>query len=189
MEEIWRDIKNYEGLYQVSNLGRVKSLSRYIRHWRGGLLFREGRIMTPRVNKYGYLQLSLNKNGKYKTFTVHQLVAKAFVPNPNKFPAVNHIDENKTNNIVDNLEWCENKYNCNYGTRNKRIKYYQKNDTKKSKPILQYSLTGEFIKEYPSIHEANRQTGIDRKSIMSVCKQIKNHKTAGGYVWKYKKAV
>jgi len=200
MEEIWRDIEGYEGLYQVSNLGRVKSIGRYIKHWRGGLLFREGTIMTPRLNRYGYLQLSLSKEGKCKTFTIHQLVARTFLQNPNNYTCVNHKDEVKTNNFVyvnengsvnlekSNLEWCEADYNCNYGTRNARIKQSQLNNPKKSKCIIQYSLSGEFISEYKSIHDAHRKTGIDRKSISNVCNHFHHYNSAGGYLWEYKEA-
>ena len=181
----WRDVVGYEGLYQVSNLGRVRSLGRII-YWRGTSLFREGRIMTPRINKYGYFQLTLTKDKKHKTHTVHRLVAEAFIPNPDNLPQVNHKDENKLNNCIDNLEWCDSPNNCNYGTRNKRISASQINDKNKSKPILQYTLSNFLLKEYKSIHEANRDTGIDRKDISYVCNNKCGHKTAGGYIWKYK---
>lgn len=188
MDEIWKDIKGYEGLYQISNLGNVKSLGRYVKHWRGGLLFRKETIMTPRINKYGYLQLSLTKEGKPKTFTVHQLVARAFIPNPNNYTCVNHKSEVKTENFVENLEWCDLQYNCKYGTRNVRIKTSQTNSTKRSKCVIQYSLSGEFIDEYKSISEAHRKTGVDKKSIINVCKHLPHYNSAGGYIWEYKEA-
>lgn len=188
MEEVWRDIKGYEGLYQVSNLGRVKSIGRYIKHWRGGLLFRKEKIMTPRINRYGYHQISLSKEGRFKTFTIHQLVAITFIPNPDNFTCVNHKDECKTNNVYTNLEWCDHKYNSNYGTRNIRIKNSETNNIKKSKPVIQYSLSGDFIEEYKSINDAHRITGIDKKTIINVCKCLPHYKSAGGYIWKYKEA-
>lgn len=114
MEEIWKDIKGYEGLYQVSTLGRVKSIS----YGKEKIL-----VLTPRTgsNKRKEVKVTLCKNGKRKYFLVHRLVAEAFIPNPNNVPQVNHKDENSINNIVTNLEWCTSKYNCNYGTRNERL--------------------------------------------------------------------
>ena len=112
MEE-WRDIKGYEGRYQVSNLGRVRSL----RDNHGN--YRE-KIRATILNKEGYNYISLYKEGKIKMCLVHRLVAEAFIDNPNNYKEVNHKDENKQNNSVSNLEWCTAEYNCNYGTRNKR---------------------------------------------------------------------
>ena len=121
MEEQWKDIiieKNgiiydYTGLYQVSNLGRVKSL--------GNDKTRKEKILKPKINNNGYLKVGLYKNGKVKIFLVHRLVATAFIPNPDNLPVVNHRDENPSNNSVENLEWCTAKYNINYGTRNERV--------------------------------------------------------------------
>ena len=113
MVEIWKDIKGYEGLYQVSNLGRVKSLRKNI-------------IMKEALKEERYLSITLHKNKTRKSFYIHRLVAQAFVSNPNNYPEVNHKDENKQNNQMDNLEWCTPKYNANYGTRNKRLSELQK---------------------------------------------------------------
>ena len=117
MEEIWKDIKDYEGLYQVSNKGRVKSLARY--DLRGN--FRQEKFLKPHKTDNGYLQVSLYNNRKRKRFMVHVLVANAFIENPNNLPEVNHIDENKTNNIVQNLEFCDRFYNAQYSL-GKKIK-------------------------------------------------------------------
>lgn len=111
--EEWKDIKGYEGIYQISNMGRVKSLSNG--------KYKKEKIRKYRKDKDGYLQLNLHKNNVMTTFKVHRLVAEAFIPNPHNLPQVNHKDEDKTNNRVDNLEWCTVEYNNNYGTRNKRI--------------------------------------------------------------------
>ena len=108
MEEVWKDIEGYEGLYEVSNFGRIKSL-------------RTGKIMKPSINR-GYLKCILQNDGKYKMYYVHRLVIQTFIPNPDNLPEVNHKDEDKTNNKVDNLEWCDHKYNTNFGTRNEKIR-------------------------------------------------------------------
>lgn len=118
MEEIWKDIKGYEGKYQVSNLGRIKVLN----YKRSG----QEHIMATKNNK-GYCEIRLAKDGKRKDFIVHRLVAQAFIPNPNNLPQVNHIDENKTNNCVNNLEWCTQAYNNSYGTRLERVSATLKN--------------------------------------------------------------
>lgn len=117
MKEIWKDIKGYEGLYQISNLGRVKSLARKYK----------SRVCKETIKKFsidvkGYCKVNLCKNGKITYPRIHRLVAEHFILNPKKLPQVNHIDENKQNNRVDNLEWCDNKYNVNYGTHNLRQK-------------------------------------------------------------------
>lgn len=117
MTEIWKDIVGYEGLYQVSNLGNVKRLKGYKGREKGYIV--EEHLIKPSINSNGYQNVVLCKNGKTKTFTMHRLVAIAFLYNSDNLPQVNHKDENKLNNCVDNLEWCDSKYN-NYGTRNKK---------------------------------------------------------------------
>ena len=169
-QEIWKDIAGYEGKYMVSSLGRVKSLN--YRH--------TGReqMLEPGKNSRGYLTVALCKNGKQKTRCVHRLVAQAFIPNPGNLPDVNHKDENKENNRVYNLEWCDRKYNINYGTHNERM---AKNMTgpKKAKPVLCVE-TGVV---YPSAMEAERQTEAHNTHIISCC--CGKRKTTGGYHWKY----
>ena len=115
MKEIWKDIEGYEGLYQVSNFGRVKSLDRYVLR-NGNILFVKG-IVLSQLNNRGYLAVKLCNSGKYKNYFVHRLVACAFVENLNNYNEVNHIDEDKHNNDFRNLEWCDRKYNVNYGSR------------------------------------------------------------------------
>lgn len=118
MTEIWKDIVGYEGLYQVSNLGNVKRLKGYKGRGKGYIV--EEHLIQPSINSRGYQNVILCKNGKTKTFAMHRLVAIAFLDNSDNLPQVNHKDEDKTNNCVDNLEWCDSKYNNNYGTRNKK---------------------------------------------------------------------
>lgn len=115
-EEIWRPVVGYEGLYEVSSYGRVRSLDRYDSRNQ----FREGKILKNRDNSNGYLLCGLSKNGIVKNKYIHRLVAEAFLPNPDNLPEVNHLDEDKSNNRVENLEFCNRKYNCNYGTKIER---------------------------------------------------------------------
>lgn len=172
MEE-WRDIKNYEG-YQVSNLGRVRSLN--YNH--------TGEIHIIKPFKIEYLGLNLWKNKKRKYYLVHRLVAEAFIPNPDNLPCVNHIDECKTNNRVENLEWCSYKYNSNYGTAIQRTREKNINHLNYSKPVFQYTLDGELIAEYPSASEAARQINKAKTHISDCC--LGKLKSAYGYKWQYK---
>lgn len=116
MIEEWKSVPGYEGLYEVSSYGMVRSLDRYVRCKSKSYRLQKGSILSPAKDKNGYLKVVLNCNGKCKTINVHRLVAEAFIPNPNNLREVNHLDEDKTNNIVENLEWCDRKYNLNYGT-------------------------------------------------------------------------
>ena len=119
-EEIWKPIEGYEGLYEVSNTGRVRSFDRYVKYSNGQIHLHKGKVLSPIKDTDGYLQVVLHCNGKCKTIKVHRLVAQAFIPNPDNLPQINHKDEDKLNNCVENLEWCTAKYNINYGTRNIR---------------------------------------------------------------------
>lgn len=123
MQEAWKDIPNFEGYYQVSNFGRIRSITRKAKTKILNNNYRtiKGQLISPAKTKDGYLKVSLSKKHKRYYFRVHRLVANAFLSNPNNYPVINHKDENKLNNRVDNLEWCSIKYNCNYGTRNERI--------------------------------------------------------------------
>ena len=163
MDEIWHDIDGYEGLYQISNKGRVKSLK-----------WGKERILRPGIDGYGYCFIILCNDNVRKTFKLHRLVAQAFIPNLYNKPQVNHLDENKKNNCVDNLEWATAKENINYGTRNERA----------SRKILQYSKSGVFIKEWQSSREVERVLGINNSHIIQCCKG--RYKSSGGFIWRYK---
>ena len=174
--EIWKDITGYEGLYQISNLGRVKSLSRKYS--------RKDCIMNTPTNHWGYKMVYLSRNKHKKFFSVHRLVALHFIDNPHNYQFVNHIDEDKTNNNVTNLEWCTSKYNTNYGTCIQRRVAKQRN-RHGAKRGLQYTMSLKFIKEYPSIMEAKRVTNISPRAICACCKGYQ--KSAYGFIWKYAK--
>ena len=133
--EEFREVVGFEGLYEVSNLGRVR---------------RNGRILKPWKNRKGYLHVDLYKNGIRRKALIHRLVAQTFLPNPQNLPMINHKDEDKTNNSIDNLEWCDAKYNINYGTRTERV----------CKPVLQYDFSGKFIKEFSSVSDAAEEIGV-----------------------------
>lgn len=135
-------------------------------------------ILKPIKHYKGYLRVYLWKNNKQKTYLIHRLVAEAFIPNPSKYLEVNHKDENKKNNKVDNLEWCTRKYNMHYNGLNMK---------RNSKKIIQYDRKGNFIKEWECIMEVQRQLGINNSNICQCCKNIGKYKTAGGYIWRYKK--
>lgn len=177
MIEIWKDIPGYEGLYQVSNLGRIKSILFRNRQ----IEYKRERILIPQPNGTGYLKTILSKNGIFKQYLIHRLGAMAFLPNPENLPQINHKDENKHNNKVDNLEWCTEKYNHEYGTRiNREIKLKQE---KYGIPVMQKDLNDNIIKCFTCIREANRETGVGRKEIKRVCEGI--YSQAGGYKWSY----
>ena len=177
MEEIWRDIDGYKGLYQVSNLGNVKSLMHYRKGINGNLTIVKEKILKQNINrKNGYLVVSLCKNGISKTSRVNRLVAETFISNPYNLPQVNHIDGNKLNNNKNNLEWCSAKRNMNEAVR---IGLF-KNVVKK---VAQYDMNNNLIEIYSSITEASRKTGITNTSI-SYCANGKR-KNGCGYIWKF----
>lgn len=171
--EVWKDINEYVGLYKVSNTGKIISM-------------KKGKEMTLHVDVYGYPIVTLYKDKKHKTHKVHRLVAIAFIPNPNNYPSVNHKDENKKNNHIDNLEWSSCFYNANYGSRNKNISKTQTNRIDQARPVLQFTRSGLLVSEFESVREAERQTGIYRSNIIACCKGNKRHPAAGGFVWRYK---
>lgn len=175
--EIWRDIAGYEGLYKVSNIGRVRMLGREKRLWHGGITHIEPKIIKQCV-VCGYKKAKLrNGDSTSKMFSVHRLVAQAFIPNPQNLPQVNHKDENKFNNNVENLEWCTAKYNTNYGTGVERC------SKSRFKKVAQCSLDGKLIMEWGSIKEIVETLGISYSRISQACNG--KTKTSNGYIWKF----
>ena len=176
MEEIWKPTK-YEG-YEVSNFGRVKS-------YRVDKI--NGKIMKPIRSTKGYLQLDLSLDGRKRQNrvhpAVHRLVAEAFIPNPNNLPQVNHKDENKENNRVDNLEWCTNEYNATYGTKSERVAQ------KRRKPVYSVDSNGN-IEEFGGLRLASRMmTGDPKGECNQISRSIKTGKTAYGRRWFYKEVI
>ena len=183
---LWRDVVGYEGLYQVSNTGKIRSLYRYKKE------------LKPNITKNGYATVELFKNKKSKRLLIHRLVAFAFIENPSNLPQVNHIDENKLNNHVENLEWLTAKENMNYGTRKERQiantdfskNIYKQNAIKNgkivSKPVLQFDKNGNLVDRYESGKQASVMTNISHSHILECCAG-KRYKTVGGYIWKYER--
>ena len=164
--EIWRDVVGLEGIYKISSKGRVFSI-------------RSNRCLKPKIDKYGYKVVTLCVQGKRCHRTIHRLVAEAFIPNLENKPTVNHINEDKLDNSVENLEWATVAENVNHGSRNERMAR-----TKSRKPVIQLTLDGEFITEWAGAKEAGRKTGINRRCISKCCKG--ERLSAGGYKWMYK---
>lgn len=177
---IWAPVPGYEGLYEVSNTGKIRSVYRYKKE------------LKPMIANAGYERVDLFDHKKRKQVSVHRIVALVFVENPNSKPFVNHKDENKRNNAAENLEWVTHKGNCNYGTAIARrtahldYKHRKVNNARQilavSKPIRQFSKDGIFIKEWPSAAECHRQTGINKSGICAAARG--KRKTAGGYIFK-----
>lgn len=172
--ELWKDIKNWEGIYRISNMGRVKSLT-------------TNTIRTHNINNSGYCCVTLKCKGKKtQTVTIHRLVAQHFLPNPYNKSDVNHIDENKMNNKVDNLEWLSHKENCQYGNRNKLVGEKLKGRTgeQSCRSIRVYCIELDMI--FPNSRIASEYVGIVGGSHITACCRG-NRKTAGGYHWRYAK--
>lgn len=182
---VWKPVVNYEGLYEVSSDGRVRSLFRYKKE------------LKPSITRNGYATVELFKNKIGKRLLVHRIVAMAFILNENCLPEVNHIDENKLNNDVSNLVWMSKKENMNWGTRTQRQIFAtdystqsrkeiaRANGKRRAKKVIQLSKDGAVICVYKSGKEASLKTGVNSSHIMECCKQ--KRKSAGGYIWLYKK--
>lgn len=183
--ETWKDIQGYEGLYQVSDLGRIRSLGRITNAKNDSKSRKRERILTQEITAFGYCRVRLfNCEGKARHYAVHRIVAQHFIGNPEGFE-VNHKNEIKTDNRVDNLELVTSKENCNYGTRNKRLS--EKNTLNKDlwcRGVVQKDKGGNVIAEFESRLEAQRKTGVHNRHISQCCNG--SRKTANGYIWENK---
>lgn len=179
-KEEWKDIKDYEGLYQVSNLGNVRSLDKeIIRKNNFKSIKIKGRILKQQ-NCGGYKVVPLCKNGKECQKKIHRLVAEAFIENPNNLPIINHKDENKSNNVVENLEWCNSKYNSNYGTCiERRVKA-------SSRPLYQIDrYNGTIVAEWDGANYAKKALNLKYSDNILYCCKKKTY-LAYNYIWRYK---
>lgn len=178
MKEIWKDVKDFEGHYQVSNFGRLRSLDRKIIFKNGRVCLYKGKIRKLNKSDNGYIVVGLFNKCNYRMVTLHRLIAETFIPNPDNLPEVNHKDENRLNNNVDNLEWCTHKYNNEYSHT------MEKAYISKRKSVLQIDkYTNEIIAKFNSLTDAMNKTGIHKSYISHCCRG--DNKTAGGYIWKF----
>lgn len=182
--EMWKDIDGFVGIYQISNFGRVKSLSRKIKNGRNSFFISKEKFLKFRKNKKGYLQVNLSKDGKDYFKGLHQIVADNFIDKEDSSYEVNHIDGDKTNNCLNNLEWVSHKDNMIHAVKHGLLKYDKeillRNNELKRKRVSQYDKSMNFIRTYSSINEAIRETGF---TAIGKCISGK-HKTAGGFIWK-----
>lgn len=175
MEEIWRDIPGYEGLYRVSNLGDVLSLNYCGRGY--------SQKLTPKCNNKGRLWVELVKGGKKTAWLIHRLVGMVFIPNPHGYPQINHKDENPKNNRVENLEWCTAKYNNNYYLDRHREELLTRRGKRMTKQVVQKTLDGDVVRIWDNSRQVLKETGWHDWSISECCRG--NRKTAYGFIWHY----
>ena len=184
--EIWKDIKGFEGIYQASNMGRIKSIERFRKGKNGSLVPVKEKILKPKISHNGYYQVALFKNSKVRFYLVHRLVFEAFNVTIPEGLQVNHINEIKSDNRLENLNLMTPKENTNWGTGIERCRN-QRINGKKSKTVLQFTLEDILIKEYPSTKQVERELGFSQSNICDCCNG--KQKTAYGYKWKYAKEV
>ena len=179
MNELWKDVHGFEGLYMISNLGKIKSIDHYVKCNTGKRLVK-GRVLKACDRGNGYPFVTLGKDGKQYNMSIHRMVAIAFVPNPQKYKEVNHIDENKSNFHVENLEWCDRNYNNNHGTRQNRV------TIKNSKKVIQME-GDKVLRIWFSLSDIARELNFSIGNISSCCNG--SRPSAYGYVWKYESEV
>ena len=197
--EIWKDIPNYEGYYQVSNYGRIRSLDRYVHHSRleGVMCLRKGKLRSTPINNWGYKQCILHKDGVSKNVRVNKIVMETFKPDKSNFKymsdenpsdinlddlMVNHKDENKLNNYIENLEWCTPKYNSNYGSMPLRMREKNRHNFK---PVFKCDLEGNILERFECCSDGAKSVNGRTWDIIQVADKNTGRKTAFGYVWKF----
>lgn len=187
-QEIWKDVKNYEGIYQISNLGRIKSLSRVFIQKNGIEKRIKERILKQVKDSKGYYFVGLHKNSQILQYRVHRLIAEYFIPNEYNKPHINHKNGIKTDNQINNLEWCTVSENNQHAyTNNGRISPMKNKKgilNKNSKPVFQYNKNGDYINEFNAIADASRITKIQQSDIAACCRG--KLKSAGSFIWKFK---
>lgn len=185
ISEEWKDIQGFEGFYQVSNLGHIRSVDRFVKSHHGKRIAK-GKMLSPSKSKQtGYSQIHLYKFGSVYRYNVHSLVAKAFIPQNGK-PYVNHKDGQKENNSADNLEWVTNAENHYHAVRIGANKNYGANNYK-ARTVLQLDKDGNVVKKWECIKDAERVLGIHAPNILKCCNG--KRKTTGGFIWKYEEDV
>lgn len=188
--EVWKPVVGFENLYQVSDFGRVKRIP--LKFKIVGVKNRRETMLRPEINKWGYAAVSLSYGKVKKMKTVHRVLMEAHVPNPENKRCINHLDGNKLNNNIDNLEWCTHSENSMHASRMGKMRGNQSQlgmineKSKLSKPIVQLEISGSFVKFWPSIAEA-RRSGFCPATIVRCLKGRRPH--ACGYLWKYKNAL
>lgn len=179
--EVWKPVNGYEWYYEVSNLGRIRSLDRITVFKDGRTRKFYGKILEANtVNNSGYATISLHENGKSKTILIHRIVAEAFIDNPLECKEINHIDQDKLNNSVDNLEWCTHKENVNHGDE------IERGAKKQRKIFVQKDMSGNVVKVWSGFKKMQRETGFQRKSVYDCC--IGKRDSYKGFRWEYSEA-
>jgi len=184
MKEIWKDIEGFEGLYQVSNLGKIRSLDKWVNNKYGTKTFKKGRVLkNSLIKSTGYYRVSLSKDNSFISKSVHQIVAKAFLKNPNNYTQINHKDENKSNNSADNLEWCDCNYNNNYGQHSINISKARRKNKKGFKKVIQYDKNLNIINTFESTRQASRELKMNQSAISRCCRGVQKYYSE--CIWRY----
>lgn len=189
MEEVWKDIPGYNGRYQASTFGRIRSVDRIVQKSNGVSGYYQGKVLaTSSVRGYLYVNIAKAIND-FHPKRVHRLIAETFIPNPDNLPQINHINENKADNRVANLEWCTGKYNSNYGHRIEKFSASMQNNLSHSKEVNQYDLEGNYLNSFPSASEAARILGLSSTAATRIgqcCRHLYSKgNSAYGFLWKF----